>query len=134
MYYLDFEIKITMILAGALATWNYCNCEKINDDKVAFSHTRKIFSIPASKQQRWNGWRQKKNVELIETLFHLEVVYLSVSALLVLCISWFSPRGLKLFRLAFQILVSKGQLISECLLDVFIWTKKTNENISVFLP
>ena len=29
---------------------------------------------------------------------------------------------------------TKGQLISEWLLDVFIWTKKTNENISVFLP
>ena len=29
----------------------------------------------------------------------------------------------------------KGQIISEWLLDAFIWTKKkTNENISVFLP
>ena len=29
---------------------------------------------------------------------------------------------------------AKGQLISEWLLDVFIWTKKLNKNISVFLP
>ena len=29
---------------------------------------------------------------------------------------------------------AKGQFITEWLLDVFIWTKKTNENISVFLP
>ena len=31
-------------------------------------------------------------------------------------------------------IIVKGRLISEWLLDVFIWTKKTNENISVFLP
>ena len=33
-----------------------------------------------------------------------------------------------------MLLLPKGLLISEWLLDVFIWTKKTNENISVFLP
>ena len=29
---------------------------------------------------------------------------------------------------------AKGQIISEWLLDVFIWTKKRTKNISVFLP
>jgi hypothetical protein len=34
---------------------------------------------------------------------------------------------------AYMWCTTKGQLISEWLLDVFIWTKKMNENIFVFL-
>ena len=37
------------------------------------------------------------------------------------------------YKKAFK-MVTKGQLNSEWLKDVFIWTKNTNENISVFLP
>ena len=39
-----------MIWAGALATWNYCNCEKINDDKVARFHTREKSSLVSQLQ------------------------------------------------------------------------------------
>ena len=52
-------------------------------------HTREKSSLVSQLENNKDEMDEgkKKNVELIETLFHLEVVYLSVSALLVLCIS-----------------------------------------------
>ena len=50
-------------------------------------HTREKSSRSQLQNNKGEMDEGKKNVELIETLFHLEVVYLSVSALLVLCIS-----------------------------------------------
>ena len=44
-------------------------------------------------------------------------------------IVWFCEKKEKLLDS-----ISKGQLISKANFEVFIWTKKTNENIFVFLP
>ena len=124
-----------MIWAGALATWNYCNCEKINDDKVARFHTREKSSpgsqLENNKDEMDEG---KKNVELIETLFHLEVVYLSVSALLVLCISWFAQRGLNLWCLlhisryfccicfmSWLVLIMSFWQVVECTIEIWLF-------------
>ena len=82
-----FEIKITtydLRRVQYLATQNYCNCGKINDDKFTFSHKRKIFFDAPLRFVQCSSFENKaemdegkKKVELIETPSHLDL-YLSV--------------------------------------------------------
>ena len=100
-----------------------------------FTHEKNLLLYPSFKTTKMKWMKAKKNVELIETLFHLEVVYLSVSALLVLCISWFAQRGLNLWCLLdiFHDIV----VVSCCMyLDHVILTGRRmyNWNLIVYLP